>query len=179
MVKLKIAPINFEDPGFLKELIPDISKITGFNVLFEDVSLNTEDYYEPRRGQCDASKILNSIKQNTEMEKVILFTSVDLFIPIFTFVFGLAKLMGNAAIISIHRLKNEFYGLPPNPQLLKQRLIKETIHELGHLGGLRHCSDYYCVMASSTNTDELDVKGVEYCSECSNKFFDNLKLLNK
>jgi len=174
MLRLKIVPINFENPEFLKELIPEISNITGLNVLFEEVNLNTEDFYDPRRGQCDASKILNSIKQPAEREKIILFTSVDLFIPIFTFVFGLAKLMGNAAIISTHRLKNEFYGLPSNPQLLKQRLIKETIHELGHLGGLRHCNNFDCNMASSTNTDELDIKGVEYCSACSHKFFDNL-----
>jgi len=174
MLRLKITPINFENPEFLIELIPEISKITGFNVLFEEVNLNTEDFYDPRRGQCDASKILNSIKQSGEREKIILFTSVDLFIPIFTFVFGLAKLMGNAAIISTHRLKNEFYGLPPNPQLLKQRLIKEAIHELGHLGGLRHCSNFDCNMASSTNTDELDIKGVEYCPACSQTFFNNI-----
>jgi len=174
MLRLKIVPINFENPEILRELIPELSNITGFNVLFKEINLNTEDSYDPIRGQYDASKILNSIKQFTEREKIILFTSVDLFIPIFTFVFGLAKLMGKSAIISTHRLKNEFYGLPPNPQLLKQRLIKETIHELGHLGGLRHCSNFDCIMTSSTNTDELDIKRVEFCSVCSQKFFDNL-----
>lgn len=174
MLRLKIIPINFEDPEILEELISEISRITGFNVLLDEVNLNSEEFYDQRRGQCDASKILNSIKHTEEREKIILFTSVDLFIPIFTFVFGLAKLMGNSGIISTHRLKNEFYGLPPNPNLLKQRLLKETMHELGHLGGLRHCSNFECNMASSTNTDELDIKGLEYCTECTNIFLKNL-----
>lgn len=174
MLKLKFTPFNFEETELIKELVPKVSQLTGFNVFFEEINLNTEDFYDHNRGQCDASKILNSVRSSTEREKILLFTSVDLFIPIFTFVFGLAKLMGDSAIISTHRLKNEFYGLPPNPQLLKQRLLKEIMHELGHLGGLRHCGNYDCNMVSSTNTDELDIKSVEYCSACSDKFFDYL-----
>ena len=174
MLKLKFAPFKFEDIEFINELIPQVSQLTGYNVFLEEINLNIEDFYDHTRGQCDASKILNSVQSSKEREKIFLFTSVDLFIPIFTFVFGLAKLMGDSAIISTHRLKNEFYGLPTNSQLLKQRLLKEIMHELGHLGGLRHCNNFDCNMASSTNTDELDIKKVEYCSACSHKFFDYL-----
>ena len=96
-------------------------------------------------------------------------TSVDLYIPIFTFVFGLAKLNGGTGIVSVHRLRTGFYGLPPDEDLLKARLIKEIVHEFGHLLNLRHCINYQCVMASSNTADDLDIKGDRFCGSCLNK----------
>ena len=39
-------------------------------------------------------------------------TAVDLYIPILTFVFGEAQMGGPCSIVSYHRLRQEFYGLP-------------------------------------------------------------------
>ena len=39
--------------------------------------------------------------------------------------------------------------MPPREDLLRERLVKEAAHELGHTFGLRHCADWRCVMASS------------------------------
>src|ERR1022692_4315227 len=39
-------------------------------------------------------------------------TSVDLYVPVLTFVFGEAQLTGSCAVVSLHRLREEFYGLP-------------------------------------------------------------------
>ena len=73
----------------------------------------------------------------------------DLYVPVLTFVFGEAQLDGNCAVVSTARLHEEFYGLPPREDLLRERLVKEAAHELGHTFGLRHCADWRCVMASS------------------------------
>src|SRR6516165_5973104 len=59
-------------------------------------------------------------------------TPLDLYIPILTFVFGEAQLNGACALVSTHRLGQEFYGLPADPILDRQRLLKEAVHELGH-----------------------------------------------
>jgi len=40
------------------------------------------------------------------------------------------KVSGPAAVVSLHRLRQEFYGLAPDKELLCQRLLKESIHEL-------------------------------------------------
>ena len=42
--------------------------------------------------------------------------SLDLYIPILTFVFGEAQIGGASAIVSYHRLRQEFYGLPARPR---------------------------------------------------------------
>ena len=66
-------------------------------------------------------------------------------------------------MVSTARLHEEFYGLPARPDLLRERLLKEEAHELGHTFGLRHCPDRRCVMASSHAVERLDVKSAEFC----------------
>ena len=90
----------------------------------------------------------------------------DLYIPILTFVFGEAQLGGECAVVSWHRLRQEFYGLPADDQLLRERLWKEAAHELGHTLHLAHCDDYGCVMASSHAVEWIDIKQGEFCGSC-------------
>lgn len=94
-------------------------------------------------------------------------TSVDLFVPVLTFVFGEAQLDGKAAVVSSFRLRDELYGLPKNPERLKERLTKEAIHELAHTFGLVHCREPECVMHSYTYAEEIDFKSKDFCSACS------------
>ena len=93
-------------------------------------------------------------------------TNVDLYIPILTFVFGEAQMRGPAAVISAHRLTQEFYGLAPDHKLFRHRVIKEAVHELGHTLGLTHCDDYRCVMASSHAVEWIDLKESALCPAC-------------
>jgi len=93
-------------------------------------------------------------------------TDVDLYIPILTFVFGEAQLGGHAAVVSYHRLHQQFYGLPRDDYVLRERLVKEAIHEVGHTLNLTHCDDYECVMASSHAVEWLDLKGTRLCEQC-------------
>ncbi len=93
-------------------------------------------------------------------------TSEDLYFSIFTSVIGEACLGGRAAVVSTHRLHDERYGLPPNPERLRARLLKEAVHELGHCHGLVHCSSTLCVMHASSTAEEVDSKGSEPCVAC-------------
>jgi archaemetzincin len=49
---------------------------------------------------------------------------------------------------------------------MRERLVKEAVHELGHTFGLRHCDDWRCVMTSSHGVERLDVKSAEFCFLC-------------
>ena len=94
-------------------------------------------------------------------------TPVDLYIPILTFVFGEAQLEGRCAVVSTHRLRQEFYGLPADKSLLQERLRKEAAHELGHTLGLRHCEDFRCAMAPSHSVEWIDLKESSFCATCA------------
>ncbi len=66
-------------------------------------------------------------------------TGRDLFVPVLTFVFGQAQLGGRVAVVSLARLRQEFYGMAPNGEILMERAVKEALHETGHTFGLVHC----------------------------------------
>jgi archaemetzincin len=122
--------------------------------------------HNPRRNQFHSTAILGALQPLSNGSRILAVTGLDLFVPVLTFVFGEAQLAGNCAIVSSHRLREEVYGLPPNPTLLDERLRKEAIHELGHTFGLRHCEDWRCVMTSSHSVEWLDVKTADFCSAC-------------
>lgn len=122
---------------------------------------------DERRGQYYATAILQRLDQLASPgARVLAVTEVDLYVPVLTYVFGEAQLEGNCAVVSTARLRDEFYGLPPRPDLLRERLFKEAAHEIGHTFGLRHCVDWSCVMASSHAVEVLDIKGAEFCKVC-------------
>ncbi len=95
--------------------------------------------------------------------------SVDLYIPILTFVFGEAQLAGTCAVISGYRLRQQFYGLPGDEDILGQRLVKEAVHELGHTLALTHCEDFDCVMAPSHSVEWIDLKQQTFCGSCQSR----------
>ena len=128
-------------------------------------------FLDLRRNQYSSSAIIEHLEKDlaTEDSRVLAITGFDLYIPVLTFVFGEARLNGRCAVVSSYRLDNKFYGLPDNPALLRERLLKEAIHELGHSFGLLHCQNQECVMKSSTYVEEIDYKSTRFCGHCSVK----------
>ncbi len=120
------------------------------------------------RQQYSSTEILASLMKSgtPSSERILGVTAVDLYIPILTFVFGEAQLRGSCAVVSFHRLRQEFYGLPANSTVLRERLLKEAVHELGHTMPLAHCEDYQCVMAPSHGVEWIDLKTSQFCTSC-------------
>ncbi len=125
------------------------------------------------RNQYGSTPLISALLEKFEdfRGRILGVTSGDLFVPVLTYVFGEAQLGGKVAVVSSHRLRDEYYGLAPNPELLHLRLLKESIHELGHAFGLLHCRDYLCVMHSSTGVEEIDLKTEKLCADCEAKIF--------
>ena len=131
--------------------------------------LNVPEWaYNGLRKQYNSSLILGFLRRTyrARADKVLAITHVDLYVPRLNFVFGQAECPGRFAIISIHRLRPEFYGEPPNKALFLERCVKEAVHELGHTLGLRHCPNRRCVMAFSNSIWDTDRKGMKPCRTC-------------
>lgn len=157
-----------EELANLKEVEENVERELGLPVKILQSNINPEDSFDPKRKQYHSTKILKEMLSDLPPDalKMIGIIPVDLFIPILTFVFGEAQLDGKVGIVSLARLQQEFYGLPPNQALLQRRLIKEIKHELGHTFGLVHCSIRECVMSVANNIADVDSKGFSFCDSC-------------
>jgi archaemetzincin len=140
-------------------------------VHFHEGHLDLTQFYDPTRRQYNGNQLLKRIDGEfaNDSSKTIGLFSIDLFIPILTYIFGQAALNGRAGIASLYRLSNERYGIDPNDQLLLERFTKEVIHELGHTFGLIHCTAPNCVMRSSTYVEDIDQKEQYLCPLCWEK----------
>jgi len=104
------------------------------------------------------------------ISKVVGVLSVDLFVPLFTHVFGEARKGGKVALVSLFRLKevgNQHTHL--SSQVL-ERAAKVALHELCHLYDLSHCDDGKCLMHFSGSLKDLDTMPLYFCRYCA-KFF--------
>ena len=168
MSKFTILPVGTPIRDELKHLCAVLSETLGAQARLADAPLDPLFSFLPERGQYHSTSILARIDELYEEYpgRVIGVTERDLCIPILTHVFGEAQVGGRAAVVSMLRLQQKFYGLPDNPGLSRQRLLKEALHEIGHTYGLLHCPDWRCVMHTSNTVDEIDIKGDFFCSAC-------------
>lgn len=137
-------------------------------VQFHDGHIDLSEFYDPARRQYNGNLLLKKVDAEyaSDSAKTLGLFSVDLFIPILTYIFGQAALNGRTGIASLFRLSNERYGIHPNDKLLLHRFTKEVIHELGHTFGLMHCTQTDCVMHSSTYVEDIDQKEQHLCMKC-------------
>lgn len=166
--RISLISIGYFDQEILEKISADIQDEFSFTVWQGRGNLDLGEFYDPARRQYNGSGLIKKVETEfaDEKAKTIGLFSVDLFIPILTYIFGQAYLGGNTGIVSVYRLNNELYGLKPDEKLLHQRFRKEIIHELGHLFGLIHCREADCVMRSSTYVEDIDQKSHRLCHDC-------------
>jgi archaemetzincin len=163
-------------PSELETIAGNISGIYGLPVHSAHTGFDLRNAFDSARGQYNSTLMLAGLSgpKGAGSPKQIGIVDVDLFIPVLTFVFGEAELDGHSAIVSTHRLSNQYYGLRRSHDLLLSRLEKELIHELGHTFGMYHCRQFECVMRSSTYVEEIDMKKALPCPQCTARLLELL-----
>ncbi|MBW7995824.1 MAG: archaemetzincin family Zn-dependent metalloprotease [Candidatus Glassbacteria bacterium] len=172
MVPIQIIPFSLDTSDIISSVTERLNEVFGVKATTGNRSVNFEQTYSQDRNQYHSTELIRNLLKlyPDKKHKILGITSLDLFIPILTFVFGEAQLDGSVAVVSSWRLRPEFYGLPLDDNLLRERFTKESIHELGHTFGLIHCPFYECVMHSSTCVEEIDLKDYKFCAECKKIF---------
>lgn len=169
---ISIVPVGEVAGSHLELLAEGLTPLLHVACTISTQGLDLGFAYDSLRGQYHSTAILKQLRKLPAGEswRVLGVTDADLFIPILTFVFGEAQLGpagATVAVASMYRLRQEFYGMPPDPEILSARLLKESLHELGHTFGLRHCPDYRCVMSSSPSVENIDLKLAQFCPSCA------------
>ena len=101
--------------------------------------------------------------------KILFILDVDAYSNGLNFVLGEAYPKGGLGIIYLPRIKQEFYGLKPDNELFYKRMVKEAVHELGHVFDFVHCPITECVMHFSNSLNDTDIKGKGFCTTCRMK----------
>jgi archaemetzincin len=125
--------------------------------------------YDSFRKQYHSTRILALLEEYAETvqtEYVLGIASGDLYVPGMNFVFGEARCPGRVAVISTFRLRSRRLD---KPGVFDSRVVKEAVHETGHMLGLEHCRSASCVMHFSEQLADTDRKEEKFCSECESK----------
>jgi archaemetzincin len=141
LVLIPIGTVIQNVADFLSLSLPEILN-APCKVLEEEVAL--EPFYSNDRKQYHSTEILRQLLPfaKDKGQHILGIIDEDLYIPILTFVFGEAQLGGRCALMSGHRLHQEFYGLP-------------------------QCSNFECVMRYSNSVADIDIKRNVFCPSCS------------
>lgn len=169
MSSLLIVPIGSHPTPPLPALASRLESIFRFNTTIAPAGrVDPAAAFNVSRNQYYSTQLILSLLEAFPHHegRLLGVTSLDLYVPVLTYVFGEAQLDGRSAVISFHRLDDGYYGYPRNSRLLEERMHKEAVHELGHTFGLFHCANYECVMHSSTAVEEVDVRPINFCGEC-------------
>lgn len=156
------------EPALLDHLCASLPHCVPVACKILPEELDPAPSYHAERQQFHSSEIVGRMQALVRPQdwRLLAVADVDLYIPILKYVFGEAQMGGPCALVSCHRLRQEFYGLPADEQLLKQRLLKEAVHELGHTLELPHCQDYRCAMASAHAVELIDLREATLCDSC-------------
>ncbi len=167
MKLLQLLPVGNCDGQLLQELGAATAEVFQARFTVLPRALDPEFAFHPERQQYHSSEILAAMQPlRNDCWRLLGVAAVDLYIPILTFVFGEAQIGGGCALVSCYRLRQQFYGLPSDREMLQARLLKESVHELGHTLELTHCQDYRCAMAASHAVEWIDIKEAWLCSQC-------------
>lgn len=169
MKAMYLAPMGVIEESVLETLEVCLWQVFGFEVRRMSPFPDPQYAYDDAAKQYNSALILKSLIRNIPKDSIRMLgiTQRDLFIPMLSFVFGHAQVNGPVAVISLDRLRQEFYQLPGNDAVFLHRVMKEAVHEVGHTFGLIHCPDQRCAMSLSNAIQQVDKKSDELCSDCT------------
>jgi archaemetzincin len=150
---------------------------TSIEIVDDTIPL-TNYQFNPIKKQYNADLVMQSLFTSYKKEdsyRILGILDHDIYASRFNFIFGSAKNPAKGyipyspvALISVFRLREEFYGLFKDQALFELRVLKEALHELGHTFGLIHC-EKECVMYFSNSIEDTDRKPPKFCEQCMEK----------
>lgn len=166
--KIVVVPLGEVEFMLVNRLATNIGPIFGRSVDILKGMRVPDESYNVVRNQYYASIIhakLERVKANPH-EYVLGVCEEDIYLPDEAYVIGHSDAILGAAVVSLFRIRQEFYGLPENDALVYARMFKQAVHFTAHLFGLPSCRNPKCVNYFSQDMFDIDNKGEKLCDIC-------------
>ncbi len=156
-----LGKFNFSKKLLSKGVKKEYKEMKGIN---DKLSIHpTNKFYQ----------LLIDIRTKEKLGMIIVLTDLPIYSSsdnTILFLFGETHLKHRCGVVSTFKLKEQYYDRQKDNVLFEQRVIKEIIHEIGHiLIGFTHCEENSCVMRFSKDIDEIDKKSYYLCETCKTK----------
>ena len=167
---IDLIAIGTVDQDILDALKESLAEVFAQRTHVGDSVALPGESWNQQRGQHLAPLLLANVPSPPSPgHRVLAVIDVDICAPGLNFAFGQAEISGKRALISLARLRQEFYRLPRDESLFRERTLKEAVHELGHTYGLGHCPNPTCVMHFSNSLHDTDLRDWNFCPRCRAK----------
>ena len=170
ILKAKIVVVPMGDVDFLlvNKLASNIGPVFARSVDILKGMKMPEEAYNIIRNQFSARVMLSKVERTkaNSREKVIAICEEDLYLPDEAYVLGWVDTLSGTAVVSLYRIRQEFYGLPEDESKVYPRLFKEAMHRLAHLFDLTECRNPKCVNYYSQIMLDIDNKTDKFCDIC-------------
>ncbi|WDP85637.1 MAG: hypothetical protein HUN05_11260 [Desulfobacter sp.] len=103
-------------------------------------------------------------------------TSEDIYAKDYNFLFGWANTRGG--VMSYHRFRAKFNDEPPNQSRLLKRAKMQALSSIGHIFGIKRCTNPICARAYPHNLSEHDAKEGALCTQCAEGFIRKFKQIH-
>lgn len=170
LTSVEVLPIGTLDDEVIPWLVFALERELGTPARQGRQLAPREDWFSRDSRAISSDAVLDSMTELAEGRTdeagsllMLALTEIPLFALGRSVTFGQATIGGCCAVVSIAALRS------PGSARWKNRLLKEAIHELGHVLGLPHCDHPACVMFPSPDLEATDAKGLGFCSACESR----------
>jgi len=191
--KINILVLNDIGRSILRYLQKNLASIFNKTISVSKHVIVPTSFYKIEKNQYDGRKLLGFLAENLTLKEAkdinLAFFDRDLFTGNLDHIFGLAAPFPRICVISIIRLHPHFEkdyfqeGLKKRKMgkfplsvrkltgsekiLYYERILKESVHGIGHTLGLVHCDNAPCIMSSSDTLEDIDNKEIGFCRSCT------------
>ncbi len=166
--KIVVVPLGEVDFMLVNRLATNIGPVFGRSVDILKGMKIPEEAYNVIRNQYYASILLaklERVKANPR-EYVLGVCEEDIYLPDEASILGHSDAILGTAIVSLMKIRQEFYGLPEDEMKVYDRLFKQSVHHIAHLFKVSSCRNSKCVNYYSQEMFDIDNKGEKFCDIC-------------
>lgn len=139
--------------GYVRSVCKELEEVYALRCYRNEVLEVIPPAYSAQRKQYDAASLLEYMSRMKQADIALWLVDKDIYTKNTSFVFGYAA-KNYGAVLSVYRLKSE------------DLILKEALHEVGHIIGLSHCENR-CFMRFSNCLEDVRMKPVRLCDSCT------------